>query len=117
MFTIQLQDVRLFGNHGVHEEEQVLGAEFVLQLQISFEAHAAINQLTDTINYVEVYDLVKKIFTVPQQLLETLAQQIVAAVYEMDKRIKNININICKINPPISNFIGKVCVNYSKSFN
>ena len=117
MFTIHLNKLQFFAHHGVHDEEGIIGTDFEVSVSIDFNAPEKVVALNDTINYVKVFEVIKKRFAIPERLLETLAQHIVDDVYAMDNRITIINISIDKINPPISNFIGSVGVTYSKSFS
>jgi dihydroneopterin aldolase len=116
MFTIHLNNLKFFAFHGLHEEEGILGTDFEVSVSISFNTSVKVLHLKDSIDYVSAYQIIKKIFDIPEKLLETLAQTIVDALYDFDKRITIINISIEKINPPISNFVGRVGVSYSKSF-
>ena len=52
----------------------------------------------------------------PERLLETLAGNIIDAVYLLDKRIHSIKIALFKINVPVKNFQGKIGITYQKSF-
>jgi 7,8-dihydroneopterin aldolase/epimerase/oxygenase len=116
MFTIQINKLHLYGYHGVHEEETILGSNFEVNISVSFKEAGLIVSLDETINYVSVFEIVKSHFTTPQKLLETLAQNIVQAIYLLDKKTETINISIEKLNPPIANFTGAVCVQFSKTF-
>ena len=116
MFTIHLHNCRFFAHHGLFKEEVVVGAGFEISLSASFEETGLITSMKETINYVAIYELVKKHFNQPRQLLETLAQEIAADIYTLDSRIKSIEIHLKKLNPPIANFTGNVGVSFSKQF-
>lgn len=116
MFTIRLNNVKFFAYHGVHEEETIVGTEFEVSLAISFADSKKVVSIGDTINYVSVFEIVKRNFEIPQKLLETLAQNITEEIYKIDERILSINITIDKLNPPICNFTGNVGVNYLKLY-
>ena len=116
MFTIRLNKMKIFAHHGVHAEETVVGAEFEVSAQITFAENKKIEALADTLNYVNVYAIIKDHFSKSVPLLETLAQNISEEIYKVDERITSINITIDKLNAPIINFIGNVGVNYSKSY-
>jgi 7,8-dihydroneopterin aldolase/epimerase/oxygenase len=109
--------MRFFAHHGLHEEETIIGAYFEVFIDISFDPLKKIVSIDETINYVEVFQIVQQIFSTPEKLLETLAQNIVEAIYETNKKIHKINISIEKLNPPITNFTGTVSVSFSKTFN
>jgi 7,8-dihydroneopterin aldolase/epimerase/oxygenase len=116
MFTILLNKMLLYAYHGVHEEETILGANFEVNIAVTFKENGLITLLEDTINYVSIFEIVKKHFQHPQKLLEILAQNIAEETYLLDKRIEIINISIEKLNPPIATFTGTVGVQFSKTF-
>jgi len=116
MFTVHLDKMKFFAHHGWHDEEGITGTEFEVSVSVTFNAPENISTLHDTINYVTVFDIVKERFLRPARLLETLAQEITESIHKTDERITAINININKLNPPLSNFTGSVGVSYKKSF-
>lgn len=116
MFTINLNKLAFFSHHGLHDEETVTGTGFEIDLSVQFDTHDKITSIQQTINYVAVYDVIKKHMIHPVALLETLAQNITEDIYSLDNRIRSINININKLHPPIRNFVGSVGVSYSKAF-
>lgn len=113
-FQLKLSDLRIHGYHGVLEEERICGNEFAVNCTVSFTANK-IKHLNDTINYVDVYSVIKDNFMKPTPLLETLAQHIVKDIFEMDERIKKVYIEIDKLSAPITNFSGRVGISLSSS--
>jgi dihydroneopterin aldolase len=116
LITIHLNKLAFFAHHGLHDEEAVTGTNFEVSVSISFEPLEKITSIHQTINYVDVYKVVEKHMIHPIALLEMLAENISNAIYLLDKRIKNINISINKIHPPVKNFIGEVGVTFQKEF-
>ncbi len=117
MYTIRLNNLKMFAHHGLHEEETIIGTDFEVSLAVSFNPPAEITLLSETVDYVSMYNIIKDRFSTPVKLLETLAYNISEDIYMLDARISLINITIDKINPPISNFAGTVGIAYSKSFS
>ncbi len=116
MFTIHLNNCRFYAYHGLHQEESIVGAGFEVNLSATFEEDGKVTSMKQTINYVDIFEMVKKHFETPRQLLETLAQEIADDVYEIDPRVKVVEIHLTKLNPPIANFTGTVGVSYTKQF-
>lgn len=116
MITIHLNKLTFFAHHGLHDEEAVTGTNFEVSVSIEFEPGGKVTSIQQTVNYVDVYKLIEKHMSHPVALLEMLAENICDEIYLMDKRIKNINITVNKIHPPISNFIGHVAVSFQKAF-
>jgi 7,8-dihydroneopterin aldolase/epimerase/oxygenase len=117
MFTVHVNKIKLFAYHGIHPEETIVGTDFEVSVSVSFNAIQKIKVIEDTINYVNIFTIIKANFAKPEKLLETLAQNIVEEIYKMDTRITLINIWIDKTNAPILNFNGTVGITYSKSFS
>lgn len=117
LFKVHLHNCIFYSRHGVYEEEAIVGTSFEVNLSISFEEKEMIHSLKQTINYVEVFDIVKKHFERPRQLLEMLAQEIAEDIYSFDARTRSVEIHIKKLNPPIANFTGSVGITYVKSFS
>ena len=116
MFTIHLKDLRLFAHHGLFAEESVTGTEFLVSLSVNI-SDKPMMKIDDTVNYVKVYEVIRRHFAMPYKLLETLAQEIVSDVYALHESINLINITISKLNAPIDNFTGIAGISYSKSFS
>jgi dihydroneopterin aldolase len=116
LFTIHLQNCRFYGYHGIYHEESVIGNELEVNLSASFESDEPITSIHETINYVAVYEIVKRHLERPRQLLETISQEIADDIFNLDNKVKSIEIHLSKLNPPIKNFKGNVCVSYTKRY-
>ncbi len=116
MFKIQLNKLSFFSHHGLHDEEAETGNDFEIDVSVEFDTNENIHSIGQTINYVAVYEVIKKHMSIPVALLETLAQDITEDIYSLDNRITSIHITINKLHPPIRNFVGSVGVSYSKAF-
>ncbi len=117
MYSIHLKDLLFFAQHGIHEEERLIGTNFEVSVTIDFKSEAEIQSIHETINYVAVYKAIKDNMAIPEPLLETLAARIIHTIYLLDDRITTIYITINKLQPPINNFSGKVGVSFQKSFS
>lgn len=115
MFTIQLQHLIFFGFHGIHEEEKILGNEFEVNVSVVLE-DAQVSSIGQTVNYADIYEIIKKRMNIPTALLETLAQDLVDIIQQTDARIRSVSVSIEKKYPPIPGISGSVSVNYKKDF-
>jgi len=116
MVTIHLHQLRFFCFHGIHQEERLIGNEFIVNIDIDFDRSELIRELDDTINYVTVYELVKQRMSIATPLLETIGQELLASISELDTRIRKLQIRIEKSNPPIEGFEGTVGVTCTKQY-
>lgn len=117
MITVQLHQLLFTAYHGVHEEEQVLGNEYMVDCSLQFyESTEVITHIEDTINYATVYSIIKKRMDVPAQLLETVAMEIGNEISKKYKELKVIEISIRKMHPPIEGIRGSVGISWHKKF-
>ena len=100
---ITLNDVRFHAFHGVLPQETAVGADFVVNLRLGYDISRAMqtDDVGDTLNYAEVYELVKHQMDVPSKLLEHVAGRIVDAVRKAYPAITFIDLELTKLNPPM----------------
>ncbi len=109
--TIHLVDILLHGYHGLFEEEKLVGNTFKINVTVVYTpAHFPITNLSDTIDYGAVFQILKSQMQVPTPLLETLAANFCTSVFEKYTTAQEISINIQKMVPPISGMVGSVAV-------
>jgi dihydroneopterin aldolase len=115
-FSIHLNNCIFFAYHGLFEEERLVGNHFEVSVVAELEETGPITRMSESVNYAEMYAIVQTAMQHPTPLLETLAQKISADIHASDHRIQQIEINIKKLNPAISNFTGTVGISYKKNF-
>jgi len=113
MLSIHLHNLKLFAHHGIYEEEKILGNEFEINITIKhLPQHLPVKHMADTIDYVAVYDLVKKRMAVPTPLLETVITDIAQKILAQFLLAEEVSISIRKIHPPVSQMQGSVGVSF-----
>jgi dihydroneopterin aldolase len=116
-FTIQLHRLQFTALHGLYSEEAAAGNEFEVNLSLTVNApHQKVLSLDESINYAEVYRIVKAVFASRTDLLETLAMEMAAELKKAFPVLQNASIQIVKLHPPITAFTGSVSVTYNTSF-
>ena len=114
--TIQLNNVQFYGYHGLYKEEQKLGNNFIVNLSIEFMPSVhTISSIEQTIDYVHVYDLVKKRMQIPTPLLETIAGDITHSIFEQFEIAQKVNIQITKEKVFIDTLNGNMSVSLSST--
>lgn len=114
MMKINLKNLRFLGNHGMHDEETLMGNVFELNVEVGFDVTENVKSLNETINYVTIFETIKQRMNKPERLLETLAMTIADEIFLIDERINYARVSINKFNPPIKNFTGSIEVSYLK---
>lgn len=110
MGKILLESMEFYAYHGHYKEEQIIGTKFIIELEIDFDSSMAehSDHLSDTINYQEIYQLVKKEMEINAHLLESVARRILNAIIQMFPQVKSIRLKISKINPPLGGKVKQV---------
>ena len=100
---IYLKGIRIFAHHGVMPQETMVGAYFVIDLDLTtdFSRAAATDELEGTINYAEVYNVLKEVMHTPSKLLEHVCERIADALFTRFATIEAIDIRLTKENPPM----------------
>ncbi|MGZ3846699.1 MAG: dihydroneopterin aldolase [Flavisolibacter sp.] len=116
-FTIELNSIRFFADHGMYEEEKRVGNEFEVDVSIACKSpNQLVTSIEQTIDYAEVYRILQEEFAERQFFIETVAMKVADKLQLQFPEIENVRIAIRKLNPPITNFSGSVGIVYSKSF-
>ncbi len=102
MIRIELKSMKFYAFHGVAQQERKVGNQFIVDLCLTVDVAQALDSddLCDTINYAEVYKIVKQEMMQPSNLLETVAGRIVKALQFHFQQIQHISVKVAKLNPP-----------------
>lgn len=100
---IILDGMRFYAYHGVMPQEQVVGHEYVvnIELDVDFLRAMQTDNLEDTVSYAEVYEITKAEMAIPSKLLEHLVARIANAIFEKCKSVLKVKIRLLKQNPPM----------------
>lgn len=100
---IMLRGLTFFAFHGVLLEERQQGNRFVVDLVLEADISRAVctDNLGDTVNYAEVYEVVRREMAVPSQLLEHVCGRIATALLDAFAPLQRVRVSVTKRNPPI----------------
>ncbi len=103
MVKVELIGLEFFAYHGVYEEEQHKGNDFLVNLAVAGNFTKAVNsdELEGTIDYEKLYDVVSEEMQIRSKLLEHVAGRILNRITKGHPEIKEVTISIEKLNPPI----------------
>jgi len=77
VITVEIRDLRVFGRHGVHEDERERGQDFVFDVELGVGERGTSDRLEDAVDYVEVARAVQAVSDAQQYaLLEALASAV-----------------------------------------
>lgn len=117
MITVNLHNLEFNAFHGMHEEEKILGNDYIIDAAVEFheESHV-IDSIYETVNYVEIYNIITEKMNEPTPLLETVVMRIGNEIHNRFPQLRSINISIKKMNPPIEGIQGTAGVNWQRQF-
>jgi len=112
MGLIELNGLKVFAYHGVHEVEQLVGQWYTLDLKlvIDFSSAEENDELIGTLDYSQVSDLVTSEMKIKSKLIEHVAARIKKAIQKQYPTISSGAIRISKLNPPVKSALESVAV-------
>lgn len=109
---ITLNQMKFHAHHGVLEQERLIGNDFEVSLRLQYPLETATqsDNIADTINYAEVYDIVAAEMAIPSQLIEHVAGRIVRSLHSRFPLIEGGCISVAKLTPPFKCELASVAV-------
>ena len=117
MVTVQLHNLIFSGRHGVLYEERQTGNTFEVDLDVRYDDQGnPFDSLENTVNYVELFEIVQQRMQERAHLLEKICEEIIRRIRTRYPFVREIAISIFKLQAPIGNFQGKAGVTMTKKF-
>lgn len=112
MGKVILKDIRIYAFHGCMEEEELIGSDYIVNLEVETDMHqpAYSDLLEDAVDYVQLNAIVKEEMLIRSRLLEHIAQRIIDRILKQFPIVKNVEVKVAKQNPPIGGDVREVCV-------
>ena len=115
---IELEDMRFWAYHGCLENERRDGNLFLVDFRGEMDLRKAAESdvLEDTVNYGEIYDVVKAEMSRPSDLLEHVAGRIIKGIAEKFPEFVRFSIRVSKRRPPVDGPVkwSRVTLNYNR---
>lgn len=116
MDKIIIKGMQFYGYHGALPQEQQLGQKFIVDAILSLDLKPAgqTDQLACTVNYAEVYNLIKKIVEgQPFKLIESLAETIASEILD-NFNVREVNVQVRKPSAPVLGVFDYVAVDITR---
>lgn len=108
---IEIEGMLFFAYHGYYDYEQQKGNDFIVDIEIELdikESALKYDDLNGTLNYEQVYALVKIEMEIKSKLLEHVAYRIRFAIQNKFPEILHLKVSIAKCRPPIKGEVSQV---------
>lgn len=103
MGLIALEGIKLHAYHGFYPEEQILGTEYIIDVYVMLNMSevSQTDDLSKTVNYENLFRIVKAEMAKNSKLIETVAQRIINRIKLIYDHIEHLKIRISKLHPPL----------------
>lgn len=110
--TVEVSGIEVFAYHGCMDEEGRLGGKFIvdIRLETDFMTAARTDQLSDTIDYVRIREIVVEEMAIRSKLIEHVGYRILKRFQQEFPLLISSWIKVRKINPPIKGTVSEVAV-------
>lgn len=100
---IELEGMEFKAYHGCLEQEKVRGNSFTVDFigDLDLSAAAESDNINDTLNYADIYEIVAGEMSIPSELLENVAGRIVKAIEARFPELTSFSIRVSKKRPPV----------------
>ncbi|ATL47873.1 dihydroneopterin aldolase [Chitinophaga caeni] len=116
MLTIALESIEFFAYHGYYEEERILGNNFILDIAVKINPAGAVEHLSETVNYMHLYNIAKQVMEIPQPLLEEVVADISNRIKERHPEVLYSSVSLRKLAPPMGAAIKNSLVRLEKDY-
>ncbi len=112
MAQIEIENMEFYAYHGHFEAEQVVGNRFIVNLSIETDVSqaAVTDELTDTVDYQELYNIIDEEMKKTSKLIENVAHRIMERIKSSYPEIKKAVLKLSKLNPPLKGKTDKVSI-------
>ena len=116
---IIFENLKIYAYHGVLPEEKILGTYYILNVEIHADLSKAAesDDLSDTINYAEINDILHSEMAIPSQLLEHVIGRVIKKLKNTFPEISFVKVKLTKTNPPMKGEMDGVSVEMEERFN
>lgn len=112
MHKIHLDTIQLYAYHGCLPEEALIGSNYTVDvmMETDFTKAALTDDLTKTIDYCAVFNIVKEEMAIRANLLENVAMRIANRCKKELTNLHKVTIKVTKLNPPMNGNVKGVAI-------
>ena len=117
MGKIILKNIRTFSYHGCLVEESKIGSNYRVDLEIETDLSKSeiSDDLSDTVDYVLLNQIVVDEMAIRSNLLEHVARRIIDSALAKIHSLEYIKVAVSKLNPPIGGDVQEVTIEIEAS--
>ena len=110
--TIRVEGIQVYAYHGCLPEEERIGGNYIVNVYIETDFHesALKDDLEKTVDYCDVYKIVKEEMAIRAKLIETVAYRILNRICSELNNIHSCRVCVVKLCPPMNGNVDRVSV-------
>jgi dihydroneopterin aldolase len=98
-YITSITGLAFYAFHGLYREERIIGANFKVDVKVVVEIKTPISTLENATNYELIYSAVEEEMAIAQDLIETVAQNILIKIKQHFPQAERVEVTIHKPNP------------------
>ena len=101
--SITLKALRFYAYHGVLPQERTVGGDYEVSVKADVDLSQAMesDNVEDTVNYADLYEVIRQEMAVPSQLLEHVAGRMARRILNDFPTVDMLHVEVVKLNPPM----------------
>ncbi|MFM6934842.1 MAG: dihydroneopterin aldolase [Flavobacteriales bacterium] len=110
--VIEVNGIQLYAHHGCLPEEERIGGHYVVDIALltDFQSAAETDELTQTVDYVAINQIVKEEMAIRSKLIEHVGERINIRIRKELIGILQLRVKITKLTPPINGDVKNVAI-------
>ncbi|OUN58145.1 dihydroneopterin aldolase [Alistipes sp. An66] len=111
-YRIVLQRMEFRALHGCYELERKVGNRFTVDVEITAELGdaAAEDSVEKAVNYLTVYEVVRRQMAVTQRTIERVSMNIIDTIRTEFPQVRHVKCTVSKLAPPLGGKLDRVSV-------
>ena len=107
---ITINRLLIRAHHGVLPQERTVGQDFEVTAILNVPSYDGSDNLSATVNYAEVCDLIVREMQTPSDLIEHAASRLCSAIRHTFPAVSAVTLTLTKLAPPIPHPLDSVSV-------
>lgn len=115
MAKIILNDMNFYAHHGHYEDERTVGANYKVYLELTYDSSKVeqSDDISDALNYLDVYQVVRTEMEQSSHMLENVTGRILNSVKQKFPQTEHCLVRVSKLAPPLGGDVRAVSVELS----
>lgn len=110
--TLSITGMQFHAFHGCNPDEKKYGKTYIVDVHFhaDIEKSMTTDDLTDTIDYVDIHTITTQEMQTPSNLIEHIAKRILDKITTTFPQMTYCHVKLTKHNPPIAGIVNEVSI-------